>query len=263
MGKVLRTTALATVILAILAAALMAGCSTTTSQKATTGEEQGAATVYVNPQLLTETDALEKEVGSADLAIIDVRTPDLYAAGHIKGAVNMPGHSTDETVGAVPSMLASPEKIAKMLGERGVSNDANVVIYDDQITPLVGRTFWFLEYLGHKKVSVLDGGLAKWKKEGKEVTKEAPTVKPAAYTPALDDAVFATKDEIKAMMGNEGAVLVDTRPVIEYLGGHIEGAKRIDWIESVNKDGTMKPAGDLEKVYADAGVTKDKDVGLY
>lgn len=262
MGKVLRTTAFAAVILAILATALMAGC-TSTGQKATTGEGQSAATAYVNPQLLTETDALEKELGSADLAIIDVRTPDLYAAGHIKGAVNMPGHSTDETVGSVPSMLASPEKIAKMLGERGVSNDSNIVIYDDQITPPAGRTFWFLEYLGHKKVSVLNGGLAKWKKEGKEVTKEAPTVKPATYTPAPNDAVFATKDEIKAMMGNEGAVLVDTRPVIEYLGGHIEGAKRIDWIESLNKDGTMKSAGDLEKVYADAGVTKDKDVGLY
>jgi len=262
MDKVLRTTALATVILAILAAALMAGC-TATSQKATTGEEQGAAKAYVNPQLLTESDALAKELGSADLAIIDVRTPDLYAAGHIKGAVSMPGHSTDETVGGVPSMLTSPEKIAKMLGERGVSNDSNIVIYDDQITPPVGRTFWFLEYLGHKKVSVLNGGLAKWKKEGKDLTKEAPAVKPATYTPAPNDAVYATKDDIKAMMGNEGAVLVDTRPVIEYLGGHIEGATRIDWIESVNKDGTMKSAGDLEKVYADAGVTKDKDVGLY
>ena len=267
MMKALRHTGFCVVIIVFLTMALAAGCSSqTTTEKPPTGETKPpATTAYANPQLLTETAWLKEHMEDEDLVILDAGAPEDYAAGHIKGAVSLPAHSTDVTVGAVPAMLAKPDVVDKMLGDKGVSNDSNVVVYDRQITPPAGRLFWILEYLGHKKVSVLNGGMAKWKKEGGEVTKDAPEVKAATYTPAVNDAVYATKDEVKAMIGKPDAVLVDTRPTLEYVGGHIEGANRIDWMESFTKDDPplMKSAADLEKVYADAGVTKDKDVALY
>lgn len=250
----------------LLILALVAGCSS--QRAAEKGADEGgksAATEYANPELLTETAWLKENLADADLKIVDVRTPEEYAAGHIKGAVNMPGHSTDVTVGAVPSMLAPPEKVAQMLGERGISNDSNVVIYDGQITPPAGRTFWILEYLGHKRVSVLNGGLMKWKKEGGEVSKDAPSVTKATYTPSPVPDAYATKDEVRALVGKKGALLIDARPAIEYIGGHIEGSKRMDWTELLTQGepSMMKPAGELEKLFADAGATKDIDLVAY
>jgi len=244
-----------------LALALPAGCS----QQQETAKPASVATAFANPGLLTETGWLKEHLGEEGLVLLDARTPEEYAAGHIKGAVNFPAHSTDETIGGVPAMLTSIEKLAGMLGERGVTKDSNVIVYDMQITPPAGRLFWILEYLGHVKVSVLNGGMAKFKKEGGDVTKDVPAVAKSKYVPEPEDEALATKDEVREMMSAPDAVLVDTRPVLEYAGGHLKGAKRMDWVELLTGDDppVMKPAAELDELFADLGVTRDKDVGLY
>lgn len=264
--KVLRHKKLLAAVISLILLAVVAGCSQApTGKTGGEGTQPPTVTKYANPRLLTETSWLKEHLGDADLVILDARAPEEYKTGHIKGAVNLPAHSTDVTVGAVPSILAPPAKLAQMLGKRGVSNDSNVVVYDMQITPPAGRMFWMLEYLGHAKVSVLDGGMAKWKKEGGQVTKDVPTVAKATYTPAPVDSRYATKDEVRTMIGKKDAVLVDTRPLLEYAGGHLEGATRLDWVESLTKDTppVMKSAPELAKLFADAGITKDKDVAGY
>lgn len=266
MTKYLRQSGFSAVVIVFVALALVAGCSSsTTSEKPSGGEPATKSAAYANPELLTETSWLKEHKDDPDLVIVDAGAPEEYAAGHIAGAVSLPAHSTDVTVGAVPAMLAPPARVAEKLGALGISQDSNVVVYDRQITPPAGRVFWILEYLGQKKASVLNGGMAKWKKDGGEVNKDVPTVTKATYTPALNDVAYATKDEVRALIGKSSGAIVDTRPTLEYVGGHIEGAKRIDWIDSFTKDDPplMLPAGELEKVYADAGVTKDKDVVLY
>lgn len=259
--QTLRRSVLASVIATLLGLGLLAGCTSQAPQ------EKGAEPVaeYANPDFLTNTDWLASHLDDEGLVLLDVRTPEEYGAGHIKGAVNLPVHSTDVTISGVGGLLAAPEKVAAMFGERGIGSDSKVVVYDGQITPPAGRMFWILEYLGHKDASVLNGGLAKWKKEGREVTKEVPKVEKATFTVALSDGALATKDEVRASMGKKNTVLVDTRPTLEWMGGHLEGARRMDWVELLTKDDPplMKPAAQLDQLFADQGITKDIDTVLY
>src|SRR5918993_3728886 len=140
---------------------------------------------YANPQLLIAAEELSRAVageGGVRPLLVDLRTPDAYAAGHIPGAVHLDlfGVSLIDTDPA--PLKAFMWMIEHLFATRGVDVSTPVVVYDEQSGVRAARAFWFLEYFGHPSVRVLDGGFNAWTREGLPVTQDARPAQTTEWT---------------------------------------------------------------------------------
>lgn len=227
---------------------------------------------YANPQLLvTPADLAQKIDAGVPLLILDVRSADLFATGHIPHAIHIDlwGVSLIDTDPA--PLKAFMWMIDHVLNLRGVDASTPVVIYDSDSGVRAARVFWFLEYLGHPSVQVLDGGFLAWAAARLPVTQQADAPRKTTWTGTPDDCRLATWRDVQARIGSGDAVLLDTRSDDEHAGrlvrarrgGAIPGAVHIEWTNNLGPDGTFRPAGELRRMYESAGVTPDKEVVAY
>jgi thiosulfate/3-mercaptopyruvate sulfurtransferase len=168
----------------------------------------------------------------------------------------------------VPGMLAPPEALAIMLGRMGITPRTTVVVYTEQGDFKAPYLLWALDYLGHPSAVMLDGGFGMWQKEGRPVTQDYPKITPARYPVPrrLRNEVRARMSEVKEVVADGGAVLLDVRPLALYTGeqgpwkrkGHIPGARHHFWGDDLNADGTFKNKADLQQAYEALGATPDK-----
>ena len=220
-------------------------------------------------QLIT-VDELVGMMEKGDVVLVSARSAKDYDKVHIPGAVNL-WHQDLYKEGDIKAILLSPEEIAEKLGSLGISADKTIVVYDSGKAKFAGRIYWILKYMGAKDVRVLDGHMKMWRKGRQPVTKDATEVTAVKFVAAPVDSIYASIDYVKSHMGNPDFVLLDARSEDEYNGkkgetkrkGHIPGAVRLDFEDILNEDGTLKSKEDLTKIFADAGVTPDKDVVIY
>jgi thiosulfate/3-mercaptopyruvate sulfurtransferase len=238
-----------------------------------TPSAEPSAVEFANPELLVTTSWLSERLAEESIRIVDARKKEDYQAGHIPGAVSIP-HSTTFDPNREPSgLVGPPEAIAKLFGDAGVDEYAHVVVYDEGRATVAARVFWTLEYYGHPNVSVLDGGLAKWTAEGRELTTVEPQVAPVTFTVRARPETLSTRERILDELEDDGAVMLDARTEGEFTGedaraergGHIPGAVHIEWTENFTPGDApvFKSALELQKLYQDEGVTKDKRVHAY
>jgi thiosulfate/3-mercaptopyruvate sulfurtransferase len=234
------------------------------------------AAEFVNPQYLIETKGLMAKMGQPDLVIVDVRIPEAYELGHIKGAINIPVKLTQGTVKGVKEMMLPVADLEKLLGSKGISPASYVVLYDENVQDYSTLFFWTLDVLGHKKMAVLNGGVSKWAKEGLPIATEETKLPPGKYAAQFDPSKVATLEDVKKSLGKKEVVLVDTREPKEFTGetpgrdvgrgGRLPGGVNVDWVNnSAMKEGfkVYKNADELLSMYEKAKVTKDKEVILY
>ena len=141
-----------------------------------------------NAQLLTTPADLDQAIkGDAKPLLIDLRPPEDFAAGHIPGAVHLDlwGLSLIDTDPA--PLKAFMWIIDHLFNLHGVDAKTPVVVYDDQSGIRAARAFWFLEYFGHPRVQVLDGGFGAWLKAGLPVTREAAAPPKTTWAGAPQD----------------------------------------------------------------------------
>ncbi|HSF33976.1 MAG TPA: sulfurtransferase [Candidatus Tectomicrobia bacterium] len=223
---------------------------------------------YTRPELLAETDWLAHHLHDPTIRIVDMRSEAAYGKGHIPGAVNLGWKALkdgDNEVYVIP-----PEPLANLMGRLGIGNDTTVVGYDDQGGLAPARLWWVLDYYGHPKAKVLNGGWNKWIKEKRPVTTEVPTPPPAQFSVQTETQKICLVEELLVEMKRPNVVIVDARSPAEYgglevrakRGGHIPGTVNLDWVRNVTNDAlkTFKPAAELRKMYEAAGVTPDKDI---
>jgi thiosulfate/3-mercaptopyruvate sulfurtransferase len=228
----------------------------------------GAAADYTRPELLAETAWLAQHVHDPNIRIVDMRSEGAFQKGHIPGAVNLGWKNLkdpDNELYVIP-----PEKLAELMGQQGVSNETTVVAYDDQGGLGPARLWWVLEYYGHRTTKILNGGWNKWVKEKRPVTTEVSTPSPTQFKVHIEPQQICLVEELLGEMKRPDVVIVDARAPAEYSGfevstkrgGHIPGALNIDWVRNVTNDDlkTFKPAAELGKMYAAAGVTPDKEI---
>jgi thiosulfate/3-mercaptopyruvate sulfurtransferase len=233
---------------------------------------------YAKPVLVT-TDWLDEHRGDAGVVIAEVdENPDLYEEGHIPGAVKL--HWRDDLQDPVERDLVDRETFERVLGERGIGNDATVVLYGDKNNWFAAYAYWYLKIYGHGDVRILDGGRQKWIDEGRELTTEAPSPEPTTYSAQeRDESIRAYRDQVRGWIESDGTALVDVRSPGEYAGdliappgyeqegaqrgGHIPTAASIPWATAVTDDGTFKSADELREIYGGKGVTGDKSVTAY
>ncbi len=230
---------------------------------------------YPNAALLASAQEVADHLGEAGVRILDARTPDRYAAGHIPGAVNLPLSEVTRTVNGVPGMLAPIPEVERVLGERGIAPETQVVVYDDFGGDQATRLFWALEWLGHSRVSVLQGGFALWRHGGRPVGRDTSAPTPARYQASPDATRRADLAWVKAHLDDRAVILVDARSPEEFDGdvagkdvarpGHIPGAVNVDWLRhlTAGEPRQFKDGGELARLYRRAGATPDKEIVAY
>jgi thiosulfate/3-mercaptopyruvate sulfurtransferase len=226
---------------------------------------------YTRETLLTTPEELRKKLGNADLCIIDTRPAEDYAQGHIPGAAHFDlfGLSLVDTTEA--PLKAFMHMIHHVLELRGVSDAKEVVFYEDNSGMRAARGLWFLEYYGHPKVKMLDGGFSAWKSTGGPITTAASPPKAASFNISERRAVLATVDDVLQSLDQKNVAILDTRSAGEYFGtrvraargGAIPGAIHIEWTDNLDADGRFKSNEKLKAMYDQAGITPDKEVISY
>jgi thiosulfate/3-mercaptopyruvate sulfurtransferase len=237
--------------------------------------DEAKAKGYANPALLASGQEVADHLGDADVRILDTRSPDRYVAGHIPGAVNLPVAEITGTLNGIPGMLAPVPELGKILGGRGMTRETWVVIYDDFGGDQATRVFWALEFLGHPRVGVLQGGFGLWQREGRPIARDQVTPAPLRYMPAPDPAKLADLAWVKAHLDDRGVILLDSRSPEEFDGevpgrdvarpGHIPGAVNVDWVRNLttSEPRQFKAGADLARLYRRAGVTPEKEIAVY
>jgi len=203
--------------------------------------------------------------------LLDLRPPEAYAAGHIPTAIHLDlwGVSLIDTDPA--PLKAFMWMIEHVLAVHGVDASTPVVVYDEHSGVRAARAFWFLEHFGHPSVRLLDGGFNAWAAAGLPVTGDAAPPPKSEWTGTRQERTLATWKDVKNAIGSNDAVIVDTRTDAEHegslvrarRGGAVPGAVHIEWTRNLAESGEFKSAADLKKMYADAGVTPDREVITY
>ncbi len=203
--------------------------------------------------------------------LIDLRPAEEFARGHLAGAVHLDlwGISLIDTDEA--PLRAFMWMIGHLFSLRGVTPDRPVVVYEKDSGMRAARAHWFLEYLGHPSVQVLDGGYDLWVKSGRPVTTECVVPTPSTWHGEADPSKLATWRQVFAELGKPETAIVDTRSDAEYYGeavrakrgGAVPGAVHLEWTNNLQADGRFKPVDELRAMYESRGITPDKQIMTY
>lgn len=223
---------------------------------------------YTNPELLWSVDELKSRLADPKLVLMDMRTPEAYANGHIPGARSFDifGISLIDT--RPEPLTAFLWIIEHLIQAKGVDHDSTVVAYDDIAGMRSARLFWFLEFFGHDDVHLLNGGFNAWQASGLPITHEAAIPKPGDFKMKPRPDRLATADHVLGRLNTPGSVIIDTRSDDEYTGklvrakrgGAIPGAVHLEWTNNLNAQGFFKSADELKKMYAEHGITPEKEI---
>jgi thiosulfate/3-mercaptopyruvate sulfurtransferase len=230
---------------------------------------------------LTETDELARELDAPDLVIIDAswhmpaenrNAHEEYLAEHIPGAIFFDIDEIADTKSGLPHMLPPPEKFSSRMRSMGIGDGSRIVVYDSTGLFSAARVWWTFRVMGVDDVSVLNGGLPKWKREGLPLESGPARSRTARHFTARRnlDLVRDVAD-IKALLKDRSAEIVDARAADRFAGkapeprpglrsGRIPGSHNLPFAKLLNKDGTLKTAPEIERLFEEAGVDLSKPV---
>jgi thiosulfate/3-mercaptopyruvate sulfurtransferase len=227
-----------------------------------------AARGYAHPEVLVSTDWVEEHLNDPGVRLIESNEDTLlYASGHIPGAVHVDW--TSDLNDQIRRDYITREGFERLMSRLGATPDTTVVFYGDKNNWWACYAFWVFQLFGHTNARVMDGGRIKWQKEGRPLTREAPSYSPSRYqAPERSDAAHrAFREDVMQHLERRGQ-LVDVRSPEEYSGermhmpdypnegalrgGHIPGAQSIPWARAINPDdGTFKTADELRTIYCE------------
>ena len=220
---------------------------------------------------LVSTDWLEAELGAPDLRVIDATyfLPGTgrdaraeHEAAHIPGAVFFDIDEISDSESPLPHMLPSEHKFASRMQSLGLGDGNRCVVYDNSPLHSAARAWWMLRVFGARHVALLDGGLQKWRAEGRPLAAGRERLRPGHFTAFLDARAVVDKT---AMLALTGEAIVDARSAPRFAGaeaepragleaGHIPGARNAPQSDFFNADNSWKRGEDLGAVFDAAGV---------
>jgi len=229
-----------------------------------------AQQTYPNAHLLMSIHDLNRSMQAdelasveSDLILVDIRPAENYAEGHLPGALHLAPDAVADPDAPITGALRSQTDLVAMLEALGVTKEQQLVFYDDKGGFHAARMFWLAEYLGHRNVAILNGGVQSWQEAGLPMSEVASKPTKGSFTAAPAPRRHATADYIMAHADDPETVVIDVRPVKAYAAGHIPWALSLPWKANLNDDMTFKSAKDLRERFVDAGVTPDKKVVIH
>jgi thiosulfate/3-mercaptopyruvate sulfurtransferase len=240
-----------------------------------------AARGYAHPEVLVSTDWVAEHLNDPKVRVIESNEdPLLYPSGHIHSAVQVDW--TRDLNDQLRRDYLNKSGFESLMSRIGVTPDMTIVFYGDKNNWWATYAFWVFQLFGHTNARVMDGGRAKWEREGRPMTREVPTYTATQYTASErdDKRIRAFRDQALAH-SQANKPLIDVRSPAEYSGeklhmpeypqegalrgGHIPGAKNVPWGKAVNPDeNTFKPADELRQIYEqEQGLRPEQDVIAY
>jgi len=226
---------------------------------------------FEHPRLI-ETTELMGLFNHPSVRIVDMRTSLLdYLKSHMPCAIYFNFENLRVPRNGIPAQAPDRITLEKLTGEYlSISRDMWVVLYSEKSNPNATFLLWFLDYLGHKKVGILNGGWEKWFSEKFPITQTYPILLSKKFYGRVKRESLAEKSYVKGHLQAKDVVIVDARSPTQYSGeegeeirrGHIPGARNIFWETTLDGDEvkTWKKKEDLEKLFAESGILKDKEI---
>ncbi|MBL4915952.1 3-mercaptopyruvate sulfurtransferase [Szabonella alba] len=227
-----------------------------------------------DPKTLVSTDWLAAHLKDPDLRVLDASwyLPDQkrdakaeYAQGHIPGARFFDIEDISDQRSGLPHMAPPPEKFISRLRAMGVGDGHQVVIYDGAGLFSAARVWWTFRLMGKTDVAVLDGGLPKWRAEGREIEDMPPVLRDRHITISRQNHLVKDVTQVAHAAKLREAEIIDARAAARFRGdaleprpglraGHIPGSRNLPFGTLLQDDGTMKPPADLRAAFEAAGV---------
>ena len=231
-----------------------------------------------NSKELVSTDWLAENLGDANLRVYDATVhlrpskegPYMiesgladYEAGHIPGAGFLDlVKDLSDTSSKLAFTMPSAEHLSKGFGAAGISNSNRVVLYSSTTPMWATRTWWMLRSMGFTNVAVLDGGLGKWKAEGRAMETGREAYAPATLSFTADVSAWADKQAVLDAIDDEAVCTINALSPDVFSGegamsygrkGHITGSKNVPYAALLNENGTFKNVDELRPLFDASG----------
>lgn len=231
--------------------------------------------------LLVDGQELQERLGAPGCAVLDASffLPNQqrdaraeYRQGHIPGALFFDIDEVADHASGLPHMLPSPQQFADAVAALGIGNDTHVVVYDSNFFMASARLWWTFRVFGHDRVSVLDGGLARWLAEGRALSGETVTPAPSVFKADFRPHLVRDFDQMQALLGRPGAQILDARSPGRFAGvepepraglrsGHIPGSRNLFFKTLIDETSfCLQAPNALQQLYRDAGIDIDQPV---
>jgi thiosulfate/3-mercaptopyruvate sulfurtransferase len=217
---------------------------------------------------------LAEHLGDADLRVLDATwyLPHLrrdarqaFREAHIPGAAYFDIDAIADTRGGLPHMLPDPATFAEAVGALGVGAGDRVVVYGGRYLIASARVWWTFRAFGHERVAVLDGGLPRWREEGRPVEAGEPRPERRRFTARFRPELVATLDDLRRNLETRRAEVVDARSAGRFAGtepepreglrgGHIPGSLNLPYERLFRQDGMLLSGDDLGRLFETARV---------
>ncbi len=196
-----------------------------------------------------------------------------YSAAHLPGAVYFDLEASSDRRSSLPHMLPTGPDFAERMSALGLDDADDIVVYDGSGANLsAARVWWMFRLFGHERVAVLDGGIGKWRSEGRPVESGIPTRPRGSFTARRQPGnAVRDLDQVRRVSSAGGAQIVDLRSAGRFAatepeprpglrGGHIPGSLNLPYDEMVGEDGTVLPAASLRRRIAAAGIDPSRPI---
>ncbi|MBU2960559.1 3-mercaptopyruvate sulfurtransferase [Citreicella sp. C3M06] len=231
-----------------------------------------------DPRTLVSTDWLAAHLKDPDLRLLDAtwhmpgsgRDPRKeYDAAHIPGARFFDIDDVSDARSELPHMVPPVEKFMSRMRALGVGDGHQIVVYDSYGLFSAARVWWLFKLMGHDDIAVLDGGLAKWQAEGRDIEDMPPVIRDRHMTVRRQNQMVRDVTQVSAASKLKDTEIIDARAPERFRGevaeprpglrsGHIPGARNVPFGSVLNADGTMKAPADLRATFEAAGVDLKK-----
>jgi thiosulfate/3-mercaptopyruvate sulfurtransferase len=234
---------------------------------------------------LVATAWLAARLGDPDVRVADVRWSLLergkgrsaYAEAHVPGAVFLDVDTdlaSPRGQGPGRHPLPSAEAFAAVMSRAGIGDATHVVAYDFGDGSTAARLWWLLKYFGHDRVSVLDGGIARWTAEGRPTASAVPAWPPRTFTPSPRPAMRVDAAAVERLRADARTLVIDSRAPERYEGrtepidpvaGHVPGARNRPFAANVRSAGDPRfhERERLREDFAELGADRVERVVCY
>ena len=233
---------------------------------------------------LVTTDWLANHLDAPDLAILDAswHLPNSgrnakaeFLSAHVPGALFFDIDELSDSSSLYPHMLPSAEKFSSRMRKMGIGDGKKIVVYDSLGLYSAARAWWMFRIFGKDDVAVLDGGLLKWKAEGRPIEDgELPPRQERHFTARFRAMFVRDRNDVLKALGEKQEQLADARAAGRFAGtepeprkgvrsGHIPGAKSLPFSSLVNSDGTVKSPEQIEAAFRQAAIDPARPVVAY
>ena len=230
---------------------------------------------------VVSTDWLAQRLDAPDIVVLDASwhlPPSRrdaraeYLAEHIPRALFFDIDEIADSASPLPHMLPAPEKFASLMRRMGIGDGKQVIVYDSIGLYSAARAWWMLRVFGHDDVAVLDGGLPKWKAEGRPLADGPPgPIQERHFTARLNSLMVRDKDEVRRALQTGQAEIADARSPARFAGtepepraglrsGHMPGARNLHYARLLNPDGTLKDEAGIMAALGEAGIDLSRPV---